>query len=147
MLFFRVMSSNIPTSSVLIQRQGRMTVGFRGGSLSVVHIYLFNSISCISYNMQVWWSQMTDLVIITRPSFSIPNRASSSDSHSSQTEKQNSILLHFTALQVARTNVTATPSFLHSPVLAFVSLLLFLCRSLLTGAVLEKGLLCGGGRR
>lgn len=31
-----------PTSSALIQRQGRMTVGFSGGSLSVVHIYLFN---------------------------------------------------------------------------------------------------------
>lgn len=40
------------TPSVLIQRQGRMTVGFSGGSLSMVHIYLFNSISCISYNIQ-----------------------------------------------------------------------------------------------
>lgn len=94
-----------------------MTVGFNGGSLSVVHIYLFNSIIVFLLICKGLMSQTTDLVI-TRPSFSIPDRASSSDFHRSQTEKQNSILLHFIALQVARTNSTANPSFLPSAVLA-----------------------------
>lgn len=31
-----------PTSSVLIQKQGKMIVGFSGGSLSTVHISVFN---------------------------------------------------------------------------------------------------------
>lgn len=105
-----------------------------GGSLSVVHIYLFNFLTVflvfhiISKGLM---SQTTDLAI-NRPFFSIPNRASSSDFHSSQMEKQNSILLHFIALQVARRNSTANPSFLH------ISLLPFLCRSFLVGAVCSR---------
>lgn len=90
-------------------------------------------------------SQTIDLVI-TRLSFSIPNRASSSDFHRSQTGKQNSILLHFTAFQMARRNFTAKASFLPSAALAScLTFAFFVQISSVGGSLLEKGLLCGGG--
>lgn len=62
-------------------------------------------------------------------------------------EKQNSILLHFIALQVARMNFTANA--LSFPQLSWlrVSLLPFFVQiSSDEGSLLEKGLLCGGGK-
>lgn len=61
-------------------------------------------------------------------------------------EKQNSILLHFIALQVARMNFTANAFFPSAVLASCLTPAFFVQISSDEGSLLKKGLLCGGGK-